>query len=81
MFEFCSKDYDFPVLKKIKIPTKIIVGSKDEYFYPSNPKHPEGAMGILLKNITNSTGKIIDGAIHSFKPHEDVMVREVGEFT
>jgi pimeloyl-ACP methyl ester carboxylesterase len=80
MFEFCSPQYDFPVLKQIKIPTKVIVGSIDEYFYPSNPEHPEEAMEILLKNISNSKGKIIDGAVHSFKPHEDIMAKEVSSF-
>lgn len=80
MFEFCSKDYNFPVLKKIKIPTKIIIGSKDEYFHPSNPQRPEEAMEILLKNIPNSKGMIIDGADHCFVSHEDEMVQEVSRF-
>jgi len=77
MFEFCSKGYNFPVLRKITIPTKIIVGSKDEYFHPSNTQHPEEAMNILLANIKNSEGTIIPGAVHSFAPHEDVMAKEV----
>lgn len=80
MFEFCSKDYDFPILKKIKIPTKIIVGSKDEYFYPTNPNHPEVAMSILLNNIPNSTGKFIHGASHSFESYESVLAEEVTNF-
>lgn len=80
MFEFCSPEYDFPILKKITVPTKIVTGSKDEYLHPSNPEHPEEAMALLLKNISNSKGKIIDGAVHSFKPHEDVMVSEVSSF-
>jgi pimeloyl-ACP methyl ester carboxylesterase len=80
MFEFCSPEYDFPILKRINIPSKIITGSKDEYLHPSNPEHPEEAMNILLKNISNSSGKIIEGAVHSFKPHEDIMVKEVSNF-
>jgi pimeloyl-ACP methyl ester carboxylesterase len=80
MFEFCSPEYDFPILKQIKIPTKIIVGSIDEYFYPTNPNHPEEAMELLLRNIPNSKGKIIDGAVHSYKPHEDLMAKEVSNF-
>ena len=80
MFEFCDTHYDFPVLKQINIPTKIITGSKDEYLHPSNPEHPEEAMNILLNNIPNSKGKIIEGSVHSFKPHEDVMVDEVITF-
>lgn len=80
VFEFCTKDYDFPVLKKINVPTKIIVGSDDEYFYQSNPEHPEEAMQVLLKYIPKVKGKIIDGAVHSFSPHEDVMADEVVKF-
>ncbi|PIY65190.1 hypothetical protein COY91_03180, partial [Candidatus Shapirobacteria bacterium CG_4_10_14_0_8_um_filter_39_15] len=80
MFDFCCKDDDFPILKQIKIPTKIIVGSKDEYFYQRNPEHPEEAMEILLKNIPISEGKIIEGAVHSFSPCEDIMAEEVAKF-
>jgi pimeloyl-ACP methyl ester carboxylesterase len=80
MFEFCSQQYDFPVLKQIKIPTKIIVGSNDEFFYPSNPKHPEEGLALLLKHIPVSEGKIIDEAVHSFKPKENEMVKEVIEY-
>lgn len=79
MFEFCSPEYDFPILKQIKVPTKIIAGSKDEYLHPSNPEHPEEAMDILLKNIPDSKGKIIEGAVHSFKPREDIMAMEVSD--
>lgn len=80
MFEFSSKNYDFPILKQIKVQTKIIVGSKDEYFYQSNPGYPEEAMEILLKNIPNSKGRIIKQAVHSFKPHENEMAKEIREF-
>lgn len=80
MFEFCSPKYGFPILKRIKIPTKIVVGSNDEYFYPTNPTHPEEAIDILLNNIPRAGGKIIDGSVHSFKPHEDLMATEVSSF-
>lgn len=80
MFEFCSSEYDFPILKSITVPTKIITGSKDEYLHPSNPEHPEEAMDILLKNIVNSEGRIIEGAVHSFAPYQEVMAEEVSKF-
>lgn len=80
MFEFSSPQYEFPILKQINIPTKIVVGSKDEYFYPTSPNHPEEAMAILLKNIQNSEGKIIEGAVHSFNPHQELMADEVINF-
>lgn len=78
MFEFCNKDYDFPILNAIKIPTKIIVGSLDEYF-TSEPNHKEGVR-IMLKNIPNSEGKIIEGAQHQFHGHEDELAKEVLKF-
>jgi len=80
MFEFVTKDYEFPGLKRITIPTKIIVGSKDEYFHTSNPEHPEEAMDIFLKHIPNSEGKIIEGAVHSFEPHQEQLAEEVFNF-
>ena len=80
MFEFSSKDYDFPILKQIKIPTKVIVGSKDEYFYPTDTQHFEDAMNVILNSIGDCQGKIIEDSIHSFKPHEDIMAKEVVDF-
>lgn len=80
MFEFFNKEYDFPILKQIKIPTKIIVGSKDEYFHPSNSNNPQEAMNILLRNIPNSEGKIIEGAEHSYSGFGDTLVGEVYSF-
>ena len=80
MFEFCSSDYKFPILNKISIPTKIIVGTKDEFFYQSNPEHSEQALNILLKNIRNSKGVLIKNAPHSFAPYEKEMANEVIEF-
>lgn len=80
MFEFCDKNYDFSLIKQISIPTKIIVGSKDEYFHPSNPNNPQEAMDILLKNIPNSEGIIIDGAEHCYTSYEDILTKEVIDF-
>lgn len=77
VFEFCSADYDFPVLQKIQVPTKIIVGSKDEYFHLTNPDHPEEAMNLMLKKIPHARGVIIPEVNHSYSPHEDQMVKEV----
>jgi pimeloyl-ACP methyl ester carboxylesterase len=80
VFEFCSPSYDFPALKQLKVPTKIIVGSRDEYFFVTEPDHPEKAMNILLDNIPNAQGKIIPEAVHSFAHHEDMLAEEVLNF-
>lgn len=79
-FEFSSASYDFPALKRIAIPTKIIVGSQDEYFHQSNPTHPQEAMDLMLRVIPHSEGLIIPGAVHSFHPHEDKLAEEVVQF-
>lgn len=67
-------------LQKILIPTKIIVGSKDEYFHQSNPNNPQEAIDKMLRALPNGQAKLIDGAIHSFAPHEDVLAEEVVSF-
>ncbi len=80
MFDFCCPDYDFPAFNKIKIPTKVIVGSKDEYFHLTNPDNPEEAMDLILRHIPNSQGKIINSATHSFEGFEEVIAREIVGF-
>lgn len=80
VFDFSAKDYDFPILKQIKIPTKIIVGEKDEYFYPSNPNDYKRIMDLLLNHIPNSQGVFIPEALHSYKPNENLMSQEVVKF-
>ena len=80
MFEFCDSKYDYPILNKINIPVKIIVGEKDEHFYPSNSEHPEEAVNILSKNIKNSEVVIIPNASHFFEPHTDILKNEIINF-
>lgn len=74
MFDFFDKEYAFPILNKIQIPTLIIVGNKDEFFNPSNPEMPEEAMSILSSNIKNSKGIFIEGSEHVFKGFEKELV-------
>lgn len=80
VFDFSATNYDFPVLKQIKIPTKIIVGEKDECFYPTDPNHFKRIMDLLLNHIPNSQGVFIPKAVHSYKPNEDLMSQEVVKF-
>jgi pimeloyl-ACP methyl ester carboxylesterase len=80
VFDFSATDYGFPILKQIKIPTKIIVGEKDEYFYPTNPNDFQKIMNLLLSHIPNSQGVFIPDAIHSYKPNEELMAKEVTNF-
>ena len=80
VFDFSATDYDFPILKQIKIPTKIIVGEKDEYFYPSNQNDFQRIMNLLLSHIPNSQGVFIPDTVHSYKPNEELMSKEVVGF-
>lgn len=80
MFEFVTKNYESPILKKINIPTKVIVGSNDDYFHISNSHNSQEAMDILLKTILNSKGVLIAGGEHSFAPHEKTLSDEVIKF-
>lgn len=80
MFEFCNKDYDFPILNQIKIPVKAIAGNKDEYLHPSNPEHPKEAMNILSKYIKDFGYKIIEGSGHNFNGFEKELIGEITKF-
>jgi predicted alpha/beta-fold hydrolase len=80
VFDFSATDYNFPVLKQIKIPTKIIVGQKDPCFYPSDRNDYQKAMDILLTHIPNSQGVFIPDAVHSYAPNEGLMSQEVIKF-
>lgn len=80
MYEFCSSDYDFPSLKAISIPTKVIVGSKDEFFHLSNPDHPEEALSLMEKHIPNCQTKLISGANHGYRGFEQVLAEEIEKF-
>lgn len=80
VFDFSATDYDFPILRQIKIPTKIIVGEKDEHFYPTDPNDFKRIMDLLLSHIPNSEGVFIPDATHSFKPNEELMSQEVVKF-
>lgn len=80
MFEFCNKEYDFPILSQIKIPVKVIAGTKDEYLHPSNPERPEEAMKILSKHIKDFDYKIVEGSGHNFNGFENELVKEIIKF-
>jgi len=80
MFEFCSSEYNFPALKSIQVPTKVIVGSKDEFFHVSDPENPEMAIELLKKNIPNCEAFLIQGANHGYTDKEDLLAKEVVKF-
>jgi pimeloyl-ACP methyl ester carboxylesterase len=68
------------LLNKIQIPVKVIVGTKDEYFHPTNPKHTEEAAKILEDNIKECEVNLINDAGHQYIGYEDVLAKSVLEF-
>ncbi len=80
MFDLSIKNYKFPILNKINIPVHVIVGTNDEYFYQSDPKHPEIGFRILINNLKKGGGKLIKNATHSFAGYEKTVALEVLKF-
>lgn len=81
MWDFYRKDYDFPAIKKINIPTKVIIGSKDEYLsYAGFGTTTESCMEIIKKNIKDCETVIIEGSEHCYGGFEDQIADEVANF-
>ncbi len=75
-----SGSYEFPTLKSIKIPTKIIVGDNDEFFYIPEFSTLESTKDTLKKNIENLDLNVIKGSGHTFVGFEDEVVNSVVDF-
>lgn len=81
MWDFYRKDYDFPVMKKINVPTKVIIGSKDEFIsYPGFGTTSQSCMEVMKKNIKNCETVVIEGSEHSYGGFEDQVAEEVSKF-
>lgn len=81
MWDFYRKDYDFPILQKINIPVKIIVGDKDDFLiYKQLGSVPEDALNVFNKYIKDSETVFIKGAVHTYTDHEDEVATEVAKF-
>ena len=80
MFAVHDGNYKFPLLNKINIPVKIIVGTDDPYFHPANTKKPQEALDLLLGNIKISEGALIKGSQHVYEGFENEVAEEVLKF-
>lgn len=80
MFAFHKKGYTFPLLQKIQIPVKVIVGSKDEWFHPANPSQPAEAIALMKQYIKTFSSKIVDGAGHGYDGYEEIVADEIRTF-
>ncbi len=77
IFNFYQKGYHFPILKKLNIPVKVIVGEQDPYFHPSNIKNPLEAVEILKLTIKHCEVVLIKETKHRFLGKEDQVAAEV----
>lgn len=75
MWWFSNKEYDFPVLTKINIPVRTVIGSIDEHVYDK-----EEAMNIMKKYIKNFDYQIIENALHSYLGFEDELAKIIYDF-
>jgi pimeloyl-ACP methyl ester carboxylesterase len=81
IWDFYKKDYDFPVLQKITIPVKAILGGKDEFVtYPSLGVSAQFALEVIQKHIKNSETALIRNSNHTYFGFEKEVADEVGSF-
>jgi len=80
MFEFSSPEYDFPALKALQIPVKVIVGSLDEFFYVKEPNNYQKALDLLKSHIPNCETILVKGANYGYTGFEDILATEVTKF-
>lgn len=81
MFDFyLGVTADFPILKKLKVPVKVIVGTKDEDFYIPEFSTLTSTTEILNKNIKRLEIDLIEGAGHTYVGHEDQVAKSVTDY-
>lgn len=78
MFDFYRhKNYNYPILNKINIPVKIIVGDKDEFLYIPKYNNLGQVKQVLNNNIKNLSLHILPGCGHSFRGFEGELVERL----
>ncbi|CAN5184818.1 hypothetical protein BH09PAT2_BH09PAT2_05410 [soil metagenome] len=80
IFDFYDNAYTFPLLNKIEIPVKMIVGSKDAFFHSSNPSNPHEAIDMMKKNIKKFDPTLIENATHGYEGYENILVEKIIKF-
>lgn len=81
MWDFYDKKYDFPIMKKITVPVKVILGSKDEFVnYPEFDVSPKRVLEIMRKNVGRCETVLVEGADHCYVGFEDRVAEEVAKF-
>ncbi len=81
IWDFYRKDYNFPILQKIKIPVKVILGEKDDFVnYPQFGVSAQKALGIIKRYISSCETFLIPGSGHTYFGFEKEVADQVGLF-
>ncbi len=81
MWDFHKKNYDFPVLQKIRIPVKVILGGKDPYVnYPQFDESAKSVLQTLTRYISNCETHLIPNSGHTYFGYEKEVADQVGNF-
>lgn len=81
MWDFYRKDYDFPILHRIKVPVKVILGEKDEFVdFPEFGESASSVMTAINKHVRDVETVLIPDCNHTFDDCEEVVAEEVANF-
>lgn len=80
IWDFYRKDYDFPVLKNINIPVKVILGDKDEFVsYPDFGVSPQSALQTLKDHVPNCETYLVKDCGHTYLGKEDIVADQFAQ--
>lgn len=81
IWDFYRKEYKGELLRQINIPTKVILGDKDEFVdYPEFSENSETVLNFLKNTIPNCETKLIKDSVHTYLGKEEEVVKEVSKF-
>lgn len=75
MFDFYREDYDFPALRSVGIPIRMISGSEDEWL-----RAPKTKADTLARHLRDFDYSIIEGSNHDYEGYEDELVGHIVRF-
>lgn len=82
LWDFYRKDYDFPLLKEINIPVKVILGDNDEFVnYPDYDVSSTSALKTLEEKIAKCDTTLIEDCNHTYEGKEFELAKEIISFT
>lgn len=81
VWDFYKKDYDFPVLQKIKVPVKVILGEKDEFVnYPQFNESAQSVLETLKRHISQCETHLVSASGHTYLDHEEEVADQFSKY-